>query len=45
MGREDRGGSDAVERPQIPIIEVIIKRRERWLQGHSDSASVEQPDS
>ena len=45
MGRKDHGGSDAVGRPQIPIIRGSNKERERWLQGHSDSANVGQPDS
>ena len=44
-GRKDHGGSGAVVRPQVPIIWEVIKRRKRWLQGHSDSTSVGQPDS
>jgi len=45
MGRKDHGGSDTVGGPQIPMSREVIKRRERWLQGHSDSISVGQPDS
>ena len=46
MGRKDHGGSDAVGRPQTLCNQgTVIKRRERWLQGHCNSTSIGQPDS
>ena len=45
MGRKDHGGSNAVWRPQNPITRGSNREKRRWLQGHSNSASVEQPDS
>jgi len=45
MGRKDHGGGDAVGRPQTPDNQgIMIKRRKRWLQGHSDSTRTGQPD-
>ena len=45
MGRKDHGGSDAMEASGPPSAETMMKGRERWLQGHSTSASGEQSDS
>ena len=46
MGRKYHGGGDAVGRPLTPDNQgIVIKRRKRWLQGHSDSTNVGQPDS
>ena len=46
MGRKDHGGGDAVGRPQtLGNQDLVIKRRERWLQGHGNNTSVGQPDS
>jgi len=46
MGRKDHGGGDAVGRPQtLDNQGTVMKRRERWLQGHSNNTSVGQPDS
>ena len=46
MGRKDHGGGDAVGRPQtLDNQGTVIKKRERWLQGHRNSASIEQPAS
>ena len=46
MGRKDHGGGDAVRRPQTLYNQgTVIKRKERWLQGHSNNTSVGQPNS